>query len=262
MTGGRFRLDGKAALVTGGASGIGRAIVQAFAGQGARVCAADVDRASGERVAREFSAAGHAVIYRWLDVADAASCAAAVRACADRFGRLDVLVNCAGIGLVGSVEETSREDWDRLVSVNATGVYICSREAVAAMLAQDPPGGVLINIASVAALVGLERRFAYSATKGAVLAMTRQMAVDYARRGIRVNAICPGTIDTPFVGAYLERSHPHEKEAVRAQLDARQPLGRMGRPEEIADCAVYLAADAASFMLGSAVVVDGGLTAR
>lgn len=245
--------------MTGGASGIGRAIVRAFAAQGACVCVADVDRMNGERVASELAPA---VVHRHLDVTDAASCAAAVRACVERFGRLDVLVNCAGIGAVGSVEETSREDWDRLFAVNVTGVYLCSREGVAAMLAQVPPGGAVINIASTAALVGLERRFAYSATKGAVLAMTRQMAIDYAGRGIRVNAICPGTVDTPFVEGYLERSHAAEKEKVRAQLHERQPLGRMGRPEEIADCAVYLAADEASFVTGSAVVIDGGLTAR
>lgn len=257
----RFRLDGKTALVTGAASGIGRAIAQAFAEQGARVCVADIDFAGASRAAHELSEEGHDVMAALLDVADTTSGERNLRSAAERLGRLDVLVNNAGIGLVGSVEETEAPDWDRLMAVNVGGVYRCSRVAVRLMLSQDPPGGSVINIASVAALVGLERRFAYSATKGAVVAMTRQMAVDYAKRGIRVNAICPGTIHTPFVDAYLNRSHSADREATIEKLHARQAIGRMGRPDEIADCAVYLASDNSSFATGSIVVIDGGLTA-
>jgi NAD(P)-dependent dehydrogenase (short-subunit alcohol dehydrogenase family) len=255
----RFRLDGKAALVTGGASGIGAATIRAFAEQGAGVVIADVDEPRGRGLASEL---GDAAIFQRLDVTDADSCRAAIAECVGRFGRLDVLVNCAGIGLVGNVQETQRPDWDRLLAVNVTGVFLCSQAGVDAMLAQDPAGGVVINIASVAALVGIERRFAYSATKGAVLAMTRQMAIDYVHTGIRCNAICPGTVYSPFVEGYLERFHKDNKDEMVEQLHARQPLGRMGRPDEIADMAVYLASDEAAFMTGSGVVIDGGLTAR
>ncbi len=258
----RFRLDGKVALVTGGGSGIGAAISRAYAEQGAAVMIGDIDRARGEQVTDELSPIGPPFAFQFLDVTEAASCRAAVASCRDRFGRLDVLVNNAGVGLVGSVEETEPRDWDRLLAVNVTGVFHCSRAGVEAMLAQEPPGGVIINIASVAALVGIERRFAYSATKGAVLAMTRQLAVDYATRGIRVNAICPGTVYTPFVESYIERFHEHDREDTIAKLHARQLVGRMGRPDEIADCAVYLASDEARFVHGTGMVIDGGLTTR
>jgi 2-keto-3-deoxy-L-fuconate dehydrogenase len=255
----RFRLDGKAMLVTGGASGIGAATCRAFVEQGASVVVADVDEAGGRRLVSEL---GDRAVFERLDVTDATNCQASIAACVSAFGRLDVLVNCAGIGLVGNVQETQRADWDRLLAVNVTGVFLCSQAGVAAMLAQDPPGGVVINIASVAAMVGIERRFAYSATKGAVLAMTRQLAIDYVRSGIRCNAICPGTVYSPFVEGYLERFHKDNKDEMVEQLHARQPLGRMGRPDEIADVAVYLAADESAFMTGAPVVIDGGLTAR
>jgi 2-keto-3-deoxy-L-fuconate dehydrogenase len=255
----RFRLDGKVALVTGGASGIGEASARAFAEQGARVCVADLNQARGIEVATTLGDAG---FFQALDVTDGSSCDAAVAACRDRFGRLDVLVNCAGIGFVGNVEETPLEDWHTLLAVNVTGVFLCSKAGVQAMLAQDPPGGVIVNLASVVALVGIERRYAYSATKGAVLAMSRQMAIDYVQRGIRVVAVCPGTISTPFVEGYLDRFHRENKAEVVQQLHARQPLGRMGRPEEIADYIVYLASDEAAFLTGAAPVIDGGLTAR
>jgi 2-keto-3-deoxy-L-fuconate dehydrogenase len=255
----RFRLDGKVALVTGGASGIGEATARAAAEQGARVCVADLNEARGTDVAASLGEAG---FFQALDVTDANSCDAAVAACRDRLGRLDVLVNCAGIGFVGNVEETPLADWHTLFAVNVTGVFLCSKAGVQAMLAQDPPGGVIVNLASVVALVGLERRYAYSATKGAVLAMSRQMAIDYVQRGIRVVAVCPGTIYTPFVDGYLDRFHRENKAEVVQQLHARQPLGRMGRPEEVADYIVYLASDEAAFLTGAAPVIDGGLTAR
>ncbi|HEV8469919.1 MAG TPA: SDR family oxidoreductase [Candidatus Limnocylindria bacterium] len=258
----RFRLDRKAALVTGGASGIGAAIARAFLEQGACVLIGDVDRAGGEKMAADLARIRPEVAFEPLDVTDTAACERAVARCVQRFGRLDILVNNAGIGLVGSVEETETADWDRLLAVNVTGVFNSARAGVKQMLAQQPGGGVMINIASVAALVGIDRRFAYSATKGAVLAMTRQMAIDYATKGVRVNAICPGTVDTPFVSSYLDRFHREDRDETIQKLNARQAIGRMGRPEEIADCAVYLAADESGFVTGSAVVIDGGLSAR
>jgi 2-keto-3-deoxy-L-fuconate dehydrogenase len=255
----RFRLDGKVALVTGGASGIGAATAQAFAEQGARVCVADLNEEGAQAVAGGL---GEASFSMRLDVTDARDSERVVAACRERLGRLDVLVNSAGIGFVGSVEETPRTDWDRMLAVNVTGVYLCSQAGVRAMLAQNPPGGVIVNLASVAALVGIERRYAYSASKGAVLAMTRQMAIDYVQRGVRAIAVCPGTVYTPFVAGYLDRFHRDEKDQVIPRLHARQPVGRMGRPEEIADYIVYLASDEASFVTGAAAVIDGGLTAR
>jgi NAD(P)-dependent dehydrogenase (short-subunit alcohol dehydrogenase family) len=254
----RFRLDAKVALVTGGGSGIGAAICRALAEQGARVVVAEIDTDRGQRVAAELGDAG---VFRETDVTDLASVQAAVAAAVAQFGRLDVLVNCAGIGLVGNVQETESDDFERLMAVNVRGVFHGSRAAVDQMLAQQPAGGVIVNIASTAGQIAVPRRFAYCATKGAVIAMTRQLAIDYVKTGIRCNAICPGTIFSPFVEGYIERFHHDTREETIAELHARQPIGRMGRPDEVADLAVYLASDEAGFMTGSAVTIDGGWTA-
>jgi NAD(P)-dependent dehydrogenase (short-subunit alcohol dehydrogenase family) len=254
----RFRLDGKVGLVTGGGSGIGAAICRAYAAQGARVVVAEVSQERGQQLASELGEAG---LFWQTDVSDLTSTQAAVRAAVQHFGRLDVLVNCAGIGLVGSVQETEPSDWNRLLAVNISGVFHGSRAAVDQMLQQAPKGGVIVNIASVAGQIGVPRRFAYCATKGAVIAMTKQLAVDYVKEGIRCNAICPGTVFSPFVEAYIERFHKDTREETIRELHARQPIGRMGRPEEVADLAVYLASEEAGFMTGSAVVLDGGWTA-
>jgi NAD(P)-dependent dehydrogenase (short-subunit alcohol dehydrogenase family) len=159
------------------------------------------------------------------------------------------------------VEETAPADFERLFRVNVHGMYLVTRAAIPKLLASAAPAmGAIVNIGSVAGFVGIKRRFAYCATKGAVLAMTRQLAVDYAGR-LRVNGICPGTVETPFVEAYLEKFHKHEKEKVRAELHQRQPVGRMGRPEEVAYLALYLCSDEAAFVTGSLPVIDGGWTA-
>ncbi|GAC1315943.1 MAG: SDR family oxidoreductase [Chloroflexota bacterium] len=254
----RFRLDNKIALVTGGGSGIGAAICRAYVEQGARVLIADIDDANGRRVA---SALGEAGLFQSTDVTELSSVQHAVGAAVGHFGRLDIFVNCAGIGLVGSVLETDPADWNKLMAVNATGVFHGSRAAVDRMLQQEPKGGVIVNIASVAGQIGVPRRFAYCATKGAVIAMTKQLAVDYVKDGIRCNAICPGTVFSPFVEGYVERFHKDAREQTLQELHARQPIGRMGTPEEVADLAVYLASDASGFMTGSEVVLDGGWTA-
>jgi NAD(P)-dependent dehydrogenase (short-subunit alcohol dehydrogenase family) len=251
-------LDGKVALVTGGGSGIGAATCRGFVDQGARVVVADVNADSGAKVADEL---GDAATFWRTDVTDLASTRDAVQAAVQRYGRLDVLVNNAGIGHVGSIEETEASDWARLIAVNMTGVFHGSKAAVDQMLLQQPNGGLIVNIASVAGMIGVARRFAYCATKGAVIAMTRQLAVDYVKQGIRCNAICPGTVYSPFVEGYVERFHHDTREETIKELHARQPIGRMGRPDEVADLAVYMASDEAGFMTGSAVVLDGGWTA-
>ncbi len=244
-----FRLDGRTALVTGGASGIGEATCRALAGAGASVIVADVDRPRAEGLAAELP--GATVLT--LDITDEA-------AVGEAFGhivKLDILVNNAGIGLVGNIEETELADFERLFRVNVTGLFLVTQAAMPKLLDAK---GCIVNIGSVAGLVGVKRRFAYCATKGSVVALTRQLAVDYAGR-MRVNCICPGTVETPFVEGYLEKFHKHEKDKVRAELHARQPVGRMGRPEEIANLALYLCSSEAEFVTGSAITIDGGWTA-
>jgi 2-keto-3-deoxy-L-fuconate dehydrogenase len=257
-----FRLDGKRALVTGAGSGIGEAIARLFAQQGAQVIVADLLVASAERVAASITDLGGGAQALPLDVADEPQVRAAFEDVVDRYGRLDILVNNAGISHVGNILETSLEEWERVLRVNASGVFICAREAVRTMLQQEPKGGVIINMSSAAALIGVDRRLPYSASKGAVLAMTRSIAMDFVSQGIRCNALCPGTVQTPFVEGYLKRSFPGQEEVVRQTLHARQPIGRMGQPEEIAAAALYLAADEAAFVTGSALVIDGGWTAK
>lgn len=243
-----FRLDGKRVLVTGGASGIGEAISRVFTEAGAFVTIADVNKSQSEALAQELN--GSAVT---CDITDEPS----VKAAFAGLGRLDVLVNNAGIGMVGSVEETELSDFQRLFRVNVEGAFLVTKYAAPLLTASH---GSIVNIGSVAGLVGVKKRFAYCATKGAIVAMTRQLAVDYPTE-FRVNCICPGTVDTPFVEAYLEKYHKHEKEQVRAQLNQRQPVGRLGKPMEIAKLALYLASDEAAFVNGSVVTIDGGWTA-
>ena len=257
-----FRLDGKAALVTGAGSGIGREISLLFAKQGAVVALGDIDETAAGRVAGEIEAAGGRAFPVALDVTDRASARAAVSAVADRQGRLDLLVNNAGIGMVGNLLETDPDGFHRLMAVNVDGVYHCSQAAVAQMLAQEPRGGAIVNIASIAGMVAVARRFAYCATKGAVISMTQSTAMDYVDQNIRCNCICPGTVETPFVEAYLQKYHAGEIEETRQALHARQPIGRMGRPDEIAPLALYLASDEAAYVTGAQMVIDGGLTAR
>jgi 2-keto-3-deoxy-L-fuconate dehydrogenase len=257
-----FRLDGKRALITGAGSGIGEAIARLFAQQGAQVIVADLVAEAAQRVTSTISEQGSAASTLVLDVADEPQVRAAFGTVADQHGRLDILVNNAGISHVGSILETSLEEWERVMRVNAGGVFLCAREAVRLMLAQEPRGGVIINMSSAAALIGVERRLPYSASKGAVLSMTRSIAIDFVDQGIRCNALCPGTVQTPFVEGYLKRNFPGQEDAVRQTLHARQPIGRMGQPDEIAAAALYLAADEAAFVTGSALVIDGGWTAK
>lgn len=244
-----FRLDGKTALITGGASGIGEATARVFAKAGARVIVVDLDGKRATTVAGEIGNATSA----GCDIADPDKVDALFRS----VSQLDILVNCAGIGLVGNVVETEIADFQKLFRVNVEGTFLATKAAVPLLIASH---GCVLNIGSVAGLVGVKRRFAYCATKGAVIAMTRQLAVDYPTE-FRANCIAPGTIDSPFVEGYLEKYHRHEKERMRAELNQRQPIGRMGTPEEIANLALYICSPAAAFMHGSIVTIDGGWTA-
>jgi 2-keto-3-deoxy-L-fuconate dehydrogenase len=250
-----FRLDGRVALVTGGASGIGEATVKELARAGAFVCIADINLSAAEALA---ATVGRAKALH-LDVTRPESIAGAVK----QVGMLDILVNNAGIGHVGSIEATEPEDFDRLMNVNVRAVYLVTRAFLPLLLAaaqHHEAVGAIVNIASVSGLVGIRQRFAYCTTKGAVIAMTRQLAVEYPKT-LRVNAVCPGTVQTPFVEGYLEKFHKDNIEEVRAELRARQPVGRLGRPEEVASAVRYLASDEAAFVTGSLLTLDGGWTA-
>lgn len=257
-----FRLDSKIALVTGAGSGIGRDIALLYAQQGAQVIVADIQEDAAAAVVAEISERNGLARSLPLNVADEGQVRVAMQETGEQYGRLDILVNNAGVSHVGNVLETSAEDWDRVMAVNARGVFLCSKYAVAQMLQQNPAGGILVNIASVAGMIAVDRRFPYGASKGAVISMTRSIAIDFANQGIRANAICPGTVHTPFVEGFLERNFAENKDEVRQQLHARQPIGRMGRPEEIAAAALYLASDEAALITGSTLVIDGGWTAR
>lgn len=237
------------ALVTGGASGIGEATVRTLAEAGARVLIVDIDKKRADELLTDLSGSS---AYQ-CDITDESQ----VTALFQQIKELDILINNAGIGLVGSVEETALPDFQRLFRVNVDGTFLMTRAAIPLLLSSH---GSVVNIGSVAGVVGVKRRFAYCATKGAVVAMTRQLAVDYPTQ-FRVNCIAPGTVDTPFVEGYLEKYHKLEKEKVRSELNMRQPIGRLGRPEEIARLALYLCSPAAEFMNGAVIPIDGGWTA-
>jgi NAD(P)-dependent dehydrogenase (short-subunit alcohol dehydrogenase family) len=244
-----FRLDGKRAFVTGGASGIGEQCCRVLTAAGATVIVCDLDAARAEALAAELPGASIAA----CDISNEAMVAASIAPVAP----LDILINCAGIGLVGGLEETSLADFQRLFRVNVDGTFLVTRALMPQLIAAH---GSIVNIGSVAGLIGVKRRYAYCATKGAIVAMTRQLAVDYPTQ-LRVNCICPGTVESPFVEGYLDKYHQHEKEEMRAQLHARQPIGRMGKPVEIAHMALYLCSAEAEFVNGSVITIDGGWTA-
>ncbi|GCE28639.1 short-chain dehydrogenase [Dictyobacter alpinus] len=257
-----FRLDHKIALVTGSGSGIGREIALLYARQGAHVIIADIQQDAASRVVDEITAEdGHAQAVQ-LNVNDEAQVQSVLAQLAQQHGRLDILVNNAGVSHVGNILETSLDDWDRVMGVNARGVFLCAREAVRQMVAQQPQGGVIVNIASVAGMIAVDRRLPYGASKGAVISITRSIAMDFVQQKIRANAICPGTVHTPFVEGFLKKNFPQSMDEERKKLHARQPIGRMGEPAEIASAALYLASDEAAFVTGSTLVIDGGWTAK
>jgi NAD(P)-dependent dehydrogenase (short-subunit alcohol dehydrogenase family) len=243
--------------VTGAGSGIGRAIATVFGRQGAHVVALDRDEAAAVATAAAIRSAGGKGTAVACDVVNAAQVAGVLEGVERTEGRLDVLVNNAGIAHVGTIEQTSEDDFDRLYRVNVKGVFLCSQAAVPIMLRRG--GGVILNMASIASLIGIPDRFAYSMSKGAVLTMTKSIAVDYVKQNIRCNCICPARIHTPFVDQYVTKNYPGREDEVLRQLSDYQPVGRMGTAEEVANLALYLCSDEASFITGQAYPIDGGV---
>ena len=252
-----FSLADKFALVTGAGSGIGAAIAETFARAGASVIVTDRDAVKGAETVVRIHAGGGQAEFRHLDIADETQCEEVARAVLAKAGRLDILVNNAAIGHVGTMANTTGHDLDRLYAVNVRGVFNVTKAFFPSMLARR--AGVIVNLASIGGVVGVRDRLAYTITKHAVVGLTRAMALDHAQEGIRVNAICPGRIETPWVTERL-KEYPDPKKAYE-EMCATQPMGRMGRPEEVAAAALYLASDEAGYVTGATFTPDGGWSA-
>ena len=252
-----FNLGGKVAVVTGGGSGIGRAISTLFGAQGAHVVVVDLDGEAAEAAAAAITAAGGSAEAAPCDVSDAVRVKATFDMIVGRTRRLDILINNAGVAHVGNIERTPEDEFDRLYRVNVKGVYLCSQAAVPVMVRQG--GGVILNMASIVSFIGVADRFAYAMSKGAVLTMTKSVAIDYVKQNVRCNCICPARIRTPFVDGFVKKNYPGREEAVLQELAEYQPMGRMGSPEEVAYLALYLCSDEASFVTGQAYPLDGGV---
>jgi NAD(P)-dependent dehydrogenase (short-subunit alcohol dehydrogenase family) len=257
MTG---KLSGRVAVITGAGSGIGRAAAGLFAREGAEVALVDLNAQAAKDATEEITAAGGRALAVGADVADAAQVDLAFRQISGEFGRVDVLYNNAGVNSAGSVVDASDEDWDRCFAVNAKGTFLCSRAAGRLMVAAG--SGSIINQGSVAALVGIANFASYCASKGAVVALTRSMSVDLAPRNVRVNAICPGTVYTPLMEPMLRARGNGDLAAGLAMTTAKYPIGRLGTPDEIAAVALFLASDDSSFLTGSVITADGGMTSQ
>ncbi len=249
------RLRGKRAIVTGAGSGIGRAIALRLAGEGANVLISDVDETAAKAVAREI---GSEALTRKTDVTNSDEVEALVGTAVDEWDGLDVMVNNAGVGVAGNSTDTTEEDYEVVMDVCLKGPFFGMRHAIPAL--GNSGGGSVINLSSVAALVGIADRAVYSAAKGAILAITRAAAIDHVEEGVRVNCIAPGTVDTPWIGR-ITAGYDDPDEA-RRNMQARQPHGRFVAPEEIAAMAAYLASDESASVIGACMIVDGGITAR
>jgi len=258
-----FSLASKTAVVTGAGSGIGKAIATLFVARGATVGIFEVDLAVAQAAAAEINAAaakvpgtGKAEGYK-CDISNQAAVTAAFESFVNAHKRLDILVNNAGISAVGNIEQATGEEMDRLFGVNVKGIFHCGKAAVQYMK-KSGHGGSIVNLASIASLVGIQNRFAYGMTKGAVLSMTQSIATDYVKDNIRCNCVCPGRVHTPFVDGFLAKHFPGKEKEQFETLAKWQPMGRMGRPDEIAALILYLASDESSYVTGVAYPIDGG----
>ena len=247
-----FSLTNKKAVVTGAASGIGKAIAIVFAKQGAQVELLDMNEQGLQETAKEIAAAGGTAESHMADVTNQS----AIKLLFEKIRQIDLLVNCAGISNIGKADNTSEEDFDKVFKVNVKGIYNCLHEAIPIM--QQQKSGVILNLASVASSVGLNDRFAYSMSKGAVVGMTLSVAKDYINDGIRCNCISPGRVHTPFVDNFLAKTYPGKEQEMFEKLSKTQPIGRMAKPEEIAHLVLYLCSDEAGFVTGCDYPIDGG----
>ena len=243
----------KVTIITGGGSGIGEAMCKHFANKKAKVIILDNNEAEGRRVSQENKSD-----FIKCDISDEGSVDDAFNQIERNYGRIDILINNAGIAHIGKITETNPEDFDRIIKINVRGAYLCTRASINSMIKNNK--GCILNMASVASNLGIPDRFAYSTSKGAVYTMTLSVARDYVDQGIRCNCICPARVHTPFVDNYLKNNYPGEEKEMFAKLEATQPIGRMAKPEEIAALAGYICSDEAAFVTGSAFDIDGGFT--
>jgi len=251
----KFSLKNKVAIITGGGSGIGKAISKTFAAQGAFVHILDFNKKNGSTTVREIQENKHLAKFHFCDVSNQKSVVNVIQDIRKE-NRIDILVNNAGIAHIGNIENTEEADLDRLYSINIKGVYHCIKACIGHFKNQKK--GVILNMASIASSVGIDDRFAYSMTKGAVLTMTYSVAKDYVHDGIRCNCISPARVHTPFVDGFIKENYPDNIDAVFDKLSKTQPIGRMGKPDEIANLALYLCSDEAGFITGTDFPIDGG----
>ncbi len=252
----KFDLSGKIAVITGGGSGIGKAIAIHLAQQGAQACLIDLNKEAVEATAHYIQQNKNLAKAYTCNVASQKETTDVINKIGEDFGTINILVNSAGVSHIGKLENTTEADFDRLYQVNVKGVYNSMHAVIPFMKKQKQ--GVILNLASVAASVGVGERFAYSMTKGAVLSMTISVAKDYVQEGIRCNCISPGRVHTPFVDGFLKANYPGKEEEMFEKLSKTQPIGRMGKPEEIANLALYLCSDEAGFVTGTDYPIDGG----
>ena len=253
-----MRFSGKVAVVTGAATGIGRACALAFGKEGASVVLADVNQAGAEEALSMIEAAGGVGMVAIADVSQAADARQIAEGAVAAYGGVDCLVASAGIQTYGTVVDTDESVWDQTLAVNLKGIYLAAKYCVPEMVKRG--GGTIVNVASVQGLMSQPRVAAYAASKGAIIAMTRTMALDHAKDNIRANSLCPGSIDTPLLRYAAELFKPEDPDEAIAEFARLHPIGRVGRPEEMAEVALFLCSEASSFMTGAAVVADGGLT--
>jgi NAD(P)-dependent dehydrogenase (short-subunit alcohol dehydrogenase family) len=253
-----MRLADKVAIITGAGAGMGRATARLFAEEGAKVVVADCDGDAGEETVGLIEKRGGESTFVPVDVSEAADAERMVKITLERYGNLDILVNNAGIYAQGDVVSTTEEEWHRILGVNLTGVFLCSKYAVAAMVERG--GGAIVNVASEAGLVGIHNQVSYNVSKSGVIALTKSMALDFAPHNIRVNCLCPGRTLTPLVEKVIAEAA--DPESTRRALEEDRPMKRMGRPEEIAAGILFLVSDECTYATGSTLVVDGGYTAQ